>query len=114
VNSGALTIVASLAVLLTYTFLHTNLLFAGLVQIVCKLYNNALLATLNARAVIKSDGLEGSHYRDMSSYELSFQSEGAQRRQAVPRPIEVFQQVATHVTADDVEQKKVATVEFSV
>lgn len=52
VNTGALTIIFSLATLLSFNFVHYSFMFAGFVLIETKVYANSLLAMLNARTRI--------------------------------------------------------------
>lgn len=49
INTGALTMLVSLAIILTFALLKDSLVFAGLVEVQSKLYTIAFLATLNAR-----------------------------------------------------------------
>ncbi|KAI0076925.1 hypothetical protein K474DRAFT_1662308 [Panus rudis PR-1116 ss-1] len=53
VNTGAITMIVSIAIVLTFVFLKGSLLFAGLVQMSSKLYANSLLGTLNARNLLR-------------------------------------------------------------
>lgn len=54
VNTGAITMAVSLATVLTFVFLKSSLVFAGLVIMASKLYANSLLGTLNARQVLRN------------------------------------------------------------
>jgi len=101
VNSGAITIAASMSVLLTFALLNDNLLYAGLEQILCKLYTNALLATLNARK-IKGGTFVSSDPSEANSHELSLQSDMARRAKISARPtsIHISQQVTSDTAGD--------------
>ncbi|KAF7798682.1 hypothetical protein EIP86_009906 [Pleurotus ostreatoroseus] len=44
----------SLAIVFTYNFVEGSLLFAGLVEVVSKLYANTMLAMLNARQTMRN------------------------------------------------------------
>ncbi|KAI0029254.1 hypothetical protein K488DRAFT_88895 [Vararia minispora EC-137] len=52
VNTGALTSACSLSVLIVYQLLPTNFVFISLYFILCKLYSNSCLATLNSRSMV--------------------------------------------------------------
>lgn len=93
VNTGAITMVVSLVTALTFAFMKTSLVFAGLTVVAGKLYSNSLLGTLNARNLIRSK--TGAPYQ---SAELSnFQ---ANNSNPVRRHIEIFQET-TKMTVDD-------------
>jgi len=49
VSTGALTVLVSIAILVTMLLVKDSVLFIGLVEIQCKLYSNSLFASLNAR-----------------------------------------------------------------
>lgn len=49
INTGCLTMLVSIAIVLTFILMKDTLVFAGLVEIQCKLYANSFIATLNAR-----------------------------------------------------------------
>ncbi|PCH34532.1 hypothetical protein WOLCODRAFT_139416 [Wolfiporia cocos MD-104 SS10] len=49
INTGSLTMLVSVAIVLTFTLEKGSLLFTGLVEIQSKLYANSFLASLNAR-----------------------------------------------------------------
>ncbi|KAF9810701.1 hypothetical protein IEO21_06835 [Rhodonia placenta] len=49
INTGALTMIVSIAIVLTFALINGSFLFLGLVEIQSKLYANSFLATLNAR-----------------------------------------------------------------
>ncbi|CAL1703592.1 unnamed protein product [Somion occarium] len=53
VNTGAITMVVSAAIVFTFVFLKSSLLFAGLNIASGKLYANSLLGTLNARQILR-------------------------------------------------------------
>ncbi|KAJ3545649.1 hypothetical protein NM688_g5604 [Phlebia brevispora] len=54
VDTGAITMIMSLAIVFTYNFVDGSLLFAGLVEVVSKLYANTMLAMLNARQIMRN------------------------------------------------------------
>ncbi|GJE99112.1 hypothetical protein PsYK624_153580 [Phanerochaete sordida] len=54
VNTGALTMAFSVAILFMFNFVEGSLLFAGMVEIVSKLYANSAVAMINARQHIKN------------------------------------------------------------
>ncbi|KZT19318.1 hypothetical protein NEOLEDRAFT_978086 [Neolentinus lepideus HHB14362 ss-1] len=56
INTGVLTSVVSVLILITYACLRTELVFMGLVEIQSKLYANSLLASLNARSHVLKHG----------------------------------------------------------
>ncbi|KAK7693075.1 hypothetical protein QCA50_002640 [Cerrena zonata] len=53
VNTGAISMVISVIIAITYSTLRENLIFAGLVVLTGKLYANALLGMLNARNLMR-------------------------------------------------------------
>ncbi|KAI0786218.1 hypothetical protein C8Q75DRAFT_808618 [Abortiporus biennis] len=53
VNTGLLTGIVSLAIVLTFALNKKGLTFAGLVQMSSKLYANSLMGTLNARQILR-------------------------------------------------------------
>ncbi|CAL1703701.1 unnamed protein product [Somion occarium] len=97
INSGAMMMIVSLAIAITYVKVKESLLFLGLVMIVSKLYANSLLGTLNARQLLRSKtaraaGVGGSSRSN--AYELSkiqVTSSGQMR------PIEIYRE-KTQVT----------------
>ncbi|GBE86423.1 hypothetical protein BKA93DRAFT_549242 [Sparassis latifolia] len=95
VNSGALTMVVSISIVLTFIFVKNSLVFAGLVQVQGKLYANSFLATLNARTLRQGGGKSTSQDPNANSVELTSRRQ-IQTEPKVPRPIEIFQ----HVTSD--------------
>ncbi|CAL1703591.1 unnamed protein product [Somion occarium] len=92
VNSGAIMMVVSLAIAITYVCLKESLLFLGLVMIVSKLYANSLLGTLNARQLLRRQATSAPVAVKSNNYELSkFQVASQMRR------IEIFRE-RTEVT----------------
>jgi len=111
VNSGAITIAASMSVLLTFAFLKDNLLYAGLEQVLCKLYTNALLATLNARK-FGAGASVSSNPSEAYSHELSRQSDLLRlgRNAACPTSIHISQEVTSDTAVDtSIELKALST-----
>lgn len=86
VKSGALTIACSLSVMLAYLLLQDSLLYTGFDQMLCKLYNNLLLASLNARDA-KKDSRHGNVSGGSESYELSYQKSALGRRTQASRAV---------------------------
>jgi len=82
INSGAMTIAASMSVLFTFALMRNSFLFVGLQQTLCKLYNNALLATLNARNTARD---MRPVYQSTALPEFSFR-EDVSRRDPVSLP----------------------------
>ncbi|TFK46701.1 hypothetical protein OE88DRAFT_1739312 [Heliocybe sulcata] len=56
INTGAITSLVSVLILITYASIHTQLVFMGLVEIQSKLYANSLLGSLNARSHVLKQG----------------------------------------------------------
>lgn len=56
INTGLITSIVSVAILITYAAFRSKLVFMGLVEIQSKLYANSLLASLNARSHIMKHG----------------------------------------------------------
>ncbi|KAK7693168.1 hypothetical protein QCA50_002734 [Cerrena zonata] len=84
VNTGAITMLVSITIVLTFVFLKESLLFAGLVQLSSKLYANSFLGTLNARQILRKK------INTLNSTELSDR-----------RHIEIFQETSKVVDHDD-------------
>ncbi|KAI0071809.1 hypothetical protein K474DRAFT_493998 [Panus rudis PR-1116 ss-1] len=100
VNSGAMMMIVSLAIAITYVQVKDSLVFMGLVTIVSKLYANALLGTLNARTMLRSKTmtLSGGNLNSSAAphtFELSRLQ--AASGHAHPGPIQIFQE-KTQVT----------------
>ncbi|KAH9946534.1 hypothetical protein B0H21DRAFT_859127 [Amylocystis lapponica] len=91
INTGALTMVVSISIVLTFTLIKGSLLFAGLVEIQSKLYANSFLATLNARHHLSGSSRDtGIH--TSSNMELSNRRPGLQNDPK--RTIEIYQQTS--------------------
>ncbi|KAI0087795.1 hypothetical protein BDY19DRAFT_994685 [Irpex rosettiformis] len=56
VNNGALSVILSVVIIITLHAIPNSLLFAGLVEIISKVYANSMIATLNARQSISKLG----------------------------------------------------------
>lgn len=54
INTGGLTVLVSLAIVFTFSFLKGNLVFAGLVEVQAKLYANSFIATMSERAAVRT------------------------------------------------------------
>jgi len=102
VNTGAITMAASLATLLTFTLLKTSLLYGGLSLMTGKLYANSFLGTLNARSIIwsKSQADSGTTPRstELSNLERIVPTSGPVR---VERHIQIFQETTKVTDASD-------------
>lgn len=124
VNTGALTMFVSLAIVITFEVRTGSLIFAGLIEVQCNLYTITFLATLNARQHWRSR----RRYRmnDIVSMELSprvtsAQAQGTQapqieilttvskvtdnmlhREHGVPKPL-----ISSVVTDDNMEPSKI-------
>ncbi|KAK7689443.1 hypothetical protein QCA50_007235 [Cerrena zonata] len=66
VNTGAITMIVSICIVLTFIFLKNSLLFAGLITMASKLYANSLLGTLNARKMLREKAGLASTYNDVA------------------------------------------------
>ncbi|KAK7676651.1 hypothetical protein QCA50_020395 [Cerrena zonata] len=53
VNSGAITMFGSIAIIIMFHAMENSLLFAGVVLVVSKLYANSLLGALNSRHLVR-------------------------------------------------------------
>ncbi|CAL1703807.1 unnamed protein product [Somion occarium] len=53
VNTGAISMIISIIIAITYSTMSNDLIFGGLVILTGKLYANALLGTLNARRIMR-------------------------------------------------------------
>jgi len=98
VNTGALTMTVSVAIVLTFVFMHDSFLFVGLVEIQSKLYANSFLAILNARQFLRN----GRH--DFADNTLSTSIPGripaGSNYSMQARPIEVYKSVAKATSND--------------
>ncbi|KAK7689095.1 hypothetical protein QCA50_007786 [Cerrena zonata] len=92
VNSGAITMVVSIVIVLTFVFLKNSLVFAGFVTLAGKLYSNSFLGTLNARSYLRGKS-QGSGYQ---SAELSNMGPGRSKHPQVhvsrPNHIEIYKE----------------------
>ncbi|KZV75353.1 hypothetical protein PENSPDRAFT_87821 [Peniophora sp. CONT] len=61
VNTGAITSLCSLAVVITYNLMSTNFVFMACYFVLSKLYANSCLATLNTRKFIRGRGTDNNH-----------------------------------------------------
>ncbi|KAI0077925.1 hypothetical protein K474DRAFT_1706956 [Panus rudis PR-1116 ss-1] len=109
VNTGLITMLCSVAIVLTFAFLKNSLAFAGLVQMSSKLYANSLLGTLNARGVLRnkmSSNYDSTSTRDRGLSNIRFQNPGTTGSVALQsmqtKPIEIFQNT-TKITDTDVD-----------
>ncbi|KAK7689049.1 hypothetical protein QCA50_007740 [Cerrena zonata] len=94
VNTGLLTMIVSVVIVVTFVCIKDSLLYAGLIAVEARVYSNCLLGALNARptfrAKLPSNVFDGNHSYEMSRLGLA---------RGVPR-IEVFQETLA-VKADD-------------
>ncbi|KAI0081404.1 hypothetical protein K474DRAFT_1656530 [Panus rudis PR-1116 ss-1] len=92
VNSGAIMMIVSLAIVITYAKVQESLIFLGLVTMVSKVYANCLYGTLNARRMLRNMPSSREQYSSRSrggAIELSkLQVTSGQTR---PR-IEIYQE----------------------
>ncbi|KAJ3487589.1 hypothetical protein NLI96_g3423 [Meripilus lineatus] len=88
VNTGLITMVCSIAVILSFAFVNNSLLFAGLYSAASKLYSNSLFGTLNARQQLRK-----SDSNDSEPAELKIRS-------TEPTPIEISRQMVKVVHTD--------------
>ncbi|CAL1703578.1 unnamed protein product [Somion occarium] len=120
VNSGAITMIVSIVIVLTFVFLKNSLLFAGLVTVAGKLYSNSLLGTLNARSYLRSKSKGSAGY---NSAELSNIGPNSARRShtaqlQLPRAnqIEIYQETTkvsdgSFIPGDEPEGRSAKTVD---
>ncbi|CAL1704019.1 unnamed protein product [Somion occarium] len=95
VNTGAITMLVSIAIVLTFVFLKESLLFAGLVQMSSKLYANSFLGTLNARQILR---------RKINTHKSSELSDRVRSNNA-PTPmrhIEIYQETSKVIDHDHI------------
>jgi len=93
VNTGAITMTVSIAIVLTFVFLKSSLVFAGLVVLAGKLYSNSFLGTLNARSVYQSKSRStGPH--GYNAAELSNIQSGPSAPVRLGKQIEIFQETS--------------------
>ncbi|KZT19319.1 hypothetical protein NEOLEDRAFT_977673 [Neolentinus lepideus HHB14362 ss-1] len=67
INTGLITSIVSVVIVVTYASLPSTLVFLGLVEIQSKLYANSFLASLNARSHILNHGPSHSEYSSGNS-----------------------------------------------
>jgi len=91
VNTGALTMIVSILILVTFILVKNSLLFAGLALIASKLYANSFLGTLNARHLLrrKNDTSNRQQSRATGSHSHTL------------RQIEIYQQTTKTVEHDN-------------
>ncbi|CAL1703733.1 unnamed protein product [Somion occarium] len=70
VNTGAIMMIVSISIAITYSKVQGSLVFAGLVTIVSKLYANSFLGTLNARDIVRNKHQASSTTFDSTGFEL--------------------------------------------
>ncbi|KAI0070663.1 hypothetical protein K474DRAFT_744839 [Panus rudis PR-1116 ss-1] len=68
VNSGAIMMIVSLGVTITYATAKESLVFLGFVTMVSKVYANCLYATLNARRVLRNISKGESNFTNQSRH----------------------------------------------
>ncbi|KAL6306127.1 hypothetical protein BKA93DRAFT_775044 [Sparassis latifolia] len=107
INSGAITMVISLTIVLTYVFLKNNLLYAGLLEMQGKLYANALLAMLNTRETGNRSTKASSADDGPNALELASRRPHAQ---IGSRHIEIFQHVTRDVDAVPPSEEAIKTI----
>ncbi|VDB99550.1 unnamed protein product [Peniophora sp. CBMAI 1063] len=61
VNTGAITSICSMAVVITYNLMSNNFVFMACYFVLSKLYANSCLATLNTRKFIRGRGTDNNH-----------------------------------------------------
>ncbi|EPQ57835.1 hypothetical protein GLOTRDRAFT_136687 [Gloeophyllum trabeum ATCC 11539] len=94
INTGLITSIVSVVIVVTYASLPSTLIFLGLVEIQSKLYANSFLASLNARTHILNRG-NRSHSEYSSGRSHSARVHHAQ----VPAQISILQE--THHAVDE-------------
>ncbi|EPQ57818.1 hypothetical protein GLOTRDRAFT_126309 [Gloeophyllum trabeum ATCC 11539] len=57
INTGLITSIFSLLILVTFMALHSNLVFLAFIEIQSRLYANSFLASLNARQTLRNKGV---------------------------------------------------------
>ncbi|KAK7689147.1 hypothetical protein QCA50_007838 [Cerrena zonata] len=102
VNSGAIMMIVSLTITITYAKVQESLLFVGLVIAVGKIYANSLLGSLNARRFLRDMHTHNTAVGSKSSpIELSrIQASSTQR------PIEIYRektQITDHISSHPVD-----------
>lgn len=81
INTGALTMIVSVAILFMFNFVTHSLMFVGFVEIVSKLYANSALAMINARHHVKNQGLAPD---GVNSIPLTIRGTGAYGGRSIP------------------------------
>jgi len=89
VNTGALTMIVSILILVTFLLMKNSLAFAGLASVASKLYANSFLGTLNAR-----------HFLRRKTEESRWQLDHCSKQQPTLRQIEIYQQTTMTVEHD--------------
>ncbi|KAI0789832.1 hypothetical protein C8Q75DRAFT_733610 [Abortiporus biennis] len=87
VHTGAVTSLLGIAVLITNLVMPNNLVYIGIYVNLSKFYNNALLASLNARDMLRSDPSKTSEA--FNSVQLSKISERPETQIVVNKSVEV-------------------------
>ncbi|KZT05771.1 uncharacterized protein LAESUDRAFT_813300, partial [Laetiporus sulphureus 93-53] len=97
INTGSLTMLVSIAILMTFLFYKNSLLFTGLVEIQSKLYANSFLATLNARERLRS--LPGTVIDDAITMRFTARDPTGQVQSVPMRHIDIYQTIIGTVQA---------------
>ncbi|KZV66854.1 hypothetical protein PENSPDRAFT_654563 [Peniophora sp. CONT] len=88
VNTGALTSAFSLSVVVLYQVMPNNFIFIAIYFLVCKLYSNSCLATLNSRRFVGGRGTDAQANTDGSSHALAVLPGGPRSRQVTLNDLE--------------------------
>ncbi|CAL1699679.1 unnamed protein product [Somion occarium] len=97
VNTGAITTLVSIAILLSYMILDESLLYAGLIAMQSKLYANAFLGLLNTRLQRKAQ-LQVAATIELARRTVHGDEETGHSRQN--KPIEIMEYSETSTTVD--------------
>ncbi|KAJ3558831.1 hypothetical protein NM688_g687 [Phlebia brevispora] len=101
IGTGASTLIMSIIILVTYNVIPGNLLFAGCIAIICKLYSNTMLANLNARKRLRSTISPVQVFDSGAASSRSGTTDVAGREAQHPHPVPILTQGENIVTYGD-------------
>jgi len=108
VNTGALTSVFSVAVLVTYNTMPDNLIFIALYFTLSKLYANSCLATLNTRRFVHGRGTDREEATIPTFVMVANTIHRTRQQQFSPGDLERMQEPECDDSDDSVDRQKVS------
>ncbi|KAJ3550488.1 hypothetical protein NM688_g5065 [Phlebia brevispora] len=105
IGTGACTLFLSIASLAVYNLLPMNLMFTGLVEILCKLYANMMMVNLNARKRIRNTAVSSPQVFDSIavSSSASGNTGGRNAQKHHSRSVQVLKEVEVRADQEDLK-----------